>query len=268
MNILTKEFLEEQFIHQCKSMSLIAQETNIEENVIKARLRKYGIRRSDYNSTGRRFRFPIDESKVDPNNPEMCYLAGLVVTDGHIYKDGSGRIHVSVANEGSFEVLDSIRKYFNSKCAIKKVNTPLMKSKGAKIQNSLHLYSDMLIKSLNTTFNIPIGDKSLSLGIPDISELSEQCKLMYLRGVIDGDGSIGNYGALAIEMGSEKFVRFLKELIFEVSGEETSVKMVKGKYWWLYLSKVPTNNLMKKVYQGHEEFRFPDKYNKWFNTTS
>ena len=271
--LLNRDFLYEQFIVNCKTARQIAEEFNGEEGItvrqVEYYIDKYKIKRSDMNN-GKRFKYPINESRIDKTNPIFCYFAGLVATDGYCDEKNS-RVQLQITNEGSKEVLERIAEYFETKSPVKVRHNNRDKATGRKPRNELFLYSEVLLDYLEKEFNIPKGANTFTVGVPNEFH-SEDCKRMYLRGVLDGDGNIHkNSGNFSLSKGSEAFVRGIVKLLSDTVGEEavkafTSTNGAGGEYPGVFISGRHNNKKFYDfVYSGYEGWYFYDKYNRYLD---
>lgn len=260
---ITEEYLVEHFIGLSKSYRVIGEETGQTENHVKARARKFGVKRVNGNSTGRKFRYPINESLINRLDPVFNYLAGLAITDGHL-SEKTGRLHITSANKGSKEVLEALARYFSSNCPVRVSNTPTMIAKGAKPLNNFYLYSDQLLSYLGEFYGSPCGNKALIIGKVNLGGLPKECVAMLLRGIIDGDGSIQERCAIRVEMGSKDIIASVAEMVYILAPD---IKPIVGQtprgYHYIYMSSQPAMKLLDILYQGYEDLRYADKYSKY-----
>ena len=268
--LLNRDFLYEQFIVNCKTARQIAEEFNGEEGIkvmhVEYYIDKYKIKRSDVNN-GKRFKYPINESKIDKTSPIFCYFAGLVATDGYCDEKNS-RVQLQITNEGSKEVFERIAEYFETKSPVKVRHNRRDKATGRKPRNELFLYSEVLLDYLEKEFNIPKGANTFTVGVPKEFH-SEDCKRMYLRGVLDGDGNI-SHGQFRMAKGSSTFIDGFIEIVKDIVNPNEIHRQISsngkgGKYPEVRIQKDSTSCLLRYIYRGYEEFEFRDKYSQYLH---
>jgi intein/homing endonuclease len=167
--------------------------------------------------------------EIPPISPDLCYFVGLVMTDGHIHitrnKNGSTSYKVmlftSYENEKDM-IVSLINKLFNYKSLVR------IKKYGWNVStnNEIHISSKILTKFLNEKFEIPIGNKSNSIRVPTFFfNTSKDNITSFLRGVIDGDGSVcENAFKLTISSGSFLFLKGIKKLFFELGLNPSNIR--------------------------------------------
>ena len=149
----------------------------------------------------------VDLKTITPNN--LWYVIGLIVTDGNLSKDGR---HINVTSKD--------RRYlFYVKRALGLTVKVGRKSRGGfrnKIYSNLQFGDVKFYKYLLDVGLTP--RKSLTIGALKIDEVYFHD---FLRGVIDGDGSINSWihktngreqWALRIISGSRKFIGWLQKM--------------------------------------------------------
>ncbi len=152
---------------------------------------------------------PHHRKQLDFKDKDLWYLVGLIATDGCLSGDGR---HVNItAKEISF--LEQIKKAFGF---VHKIG---MKRSG----NRVNISHQIQISNRNFyEFLLEVGltpKKSLTLqGL----EVPEECFHDFIRGVIDGDGSIRRWihssngreqWSLSIYSASASFIRWLEKVI-------------------------------------------------------
>jgi len=149
-------------------------------------------------------------------NENFAYFLGLIITDGHIvYNSISKKYKVAIYTSFPDErdmIITLIKDLFNY--------TAIFSSRlygfNKKPNYEIRINSKQLANILINDFDIPSGAKSLSVGIPSaITRGNLRIKKSFLRGVIDGDGSIGR-NTIKISSGSVNFLQGLKVLITEL----------------------------------------------------
>ena len=176
----------------------------------------------------------------------LWYLVGLIATDGCLYRDGR---HVEITSK-EHAFLNSI------KCALK------LKNKIGTKYNSFK----------QCAYRIQIANKCfydflLSIGLmPNKSRIINKIKVPqvyfrdFLRGVIDGDGSIKLWthpkngkeqASLCITSASEAFMIWLKEYIYDLYRASGRIHKECTGNWLLKYGKMAAREiLMRSYYTG------------------
>ena len=130
------------------------------------------------------------------------------------------------------------------------------------INNEITISSKPLVDFFHNTFNVPIGDKSLIIEMPNMPS-SKLFLSNLIRGIIDGDGHVphSRHGNLKISSGSEKFLYQLKD---KFSFLEINVKNPKfgSTCFELYIPKEYCSKLYEILY-NNTNFYYPRKKHNW-----
>jgi LAGLIDADG-like domain len=126
-------------------------------------------------------------SIINLKKPEHAYFYGFAQTDGHLYEmtRNRGRFSIEICKKDEF-ILKEFQKIFsilNINLKERMRNTNFKNNYTSSIFNIYNLDFRNELKQLG----YPIGKKS-DIVIPPIEPFSE---IDYIRGLIDGDGSIG-----------------------------------------------------------------------------
>lgn len=160
------------------------------------------------------------------NAENLNYIIGLLQTDGHHSEQtrNRGKIQIEL-NYKDIDILEKIQKILNPyvNCTIKsRVRDTNFK------KNSHHislLICDLGFRTIIKPY-VPIGKKSNIIEPPFL--LNKFIKKDYIRGLIDGDGSIGiskdNRPFISLCVSSEKIKEFLIQDILEVTGLKKEMK--------------------------------------------
>ena len=189
----------------------------------------------------------VDLSLVKPK--DLWYVVGLIATDGNLSKDGR---HISIVSKDN-KFLRKVRKAL------------LLKNKIGFKANGIHpekIYSVLQIgdkKFFNFLLSIGlIPKKSLILGKLTVPN---DYFVDFLRGVIDGDGTIvswvhkwnGNVQwSIRIYSAASKFIHWLKneiETIYKISGKIYGYsKGRKNIYYQIKFGKFASKVILEKCY--------------------
>lgn len=141
---------------------------------------------------------------------ELAYFIGLVITDGHlVYNEQRGvyeiRLYTSYPIEGDL-IVKLIKKLFNYNVKPRK-----RKMYGFnKVPNyELILCSKKLVLFLRDEFDVPTGAKSNNIKMPTKLTKDKTLFFNFLRGLIDGDGSISN--RVKLNSVSRKFLEQIRK---------------------------------------------------------
>lgn len=207
------------------------------------------------NSGQFKLKYTVNENFLDTIGTSQAFFLGLMAADGHINKNYRN-FSICQSHQHGLDLISYIKILLNSDTKIyykNKVDAHL-----------IHFTSPKLTKKL---INIGITpNKSLTLKWPDI--ITEEFAPAFLRGYIDGDGSIGIYkrGAgtyLAVSyVGTEEFIE--KSLTFIPVNKLCHFKIKRAKnlfsvqingYYseifckWLYSDEQLFNSHKKKKYE-------------------
>lgn len=251
---MDKDYLFENYIVKNRTEKEIAEELGCTEGKIDYWARKYGFnfKRSNPDKV-------FNLKHIDNTDPIFCYYAGLVAADGYLdYKNK--RISLRVNNVGSYDVLNCLKEYFEY---IRPVRI-YYNTKYNRPNNDLTIPNACIFEELK---DVGIFGKknTRSFSIDWFNNSTDDCKRMFIRGVIDGDGNIHN--CIRIAMKSQQFMDNLL-MVFNNMCDDTYVLKMQtnqtgNKYPMINLHKQDSINLLKFIYEGFEQYRFTDKYNKY-----
>lgn len=259
MALMTKDELYNLYIEQGLSQSQIGELYNTSSKNINAYVRKYNLK-----GLKPRVKYPINEDKCDITNPIFCYFAGLTATDGHL-NECNNRVVISVKNEGSEITLQNILNYFECKAPI---------SNYSNRGNEIRITSEKLLRTL-ACIGVQGTRKTYDLQFPN-HFYNIDCLRMYLRGVLDGDGSIkikkskytNKYvgGQFRLVTASQEFIQGVINCVNKYLNLncKLSIAKIRGKeYPKLEMTVEDSLKFYDFIYKGFEEFRFKDKYDKY-----
>jgi hypothetical protein len=185
-----------------RTVSKIVKNSGVEQNRIK--------RRSKYN---------INEDYFKDLNSESLWLIGLLAADGWIKKDR----YIGIAQSGDEgkAIIEEVKRLLEYNAPTYEKDTIGRKS------YSINITSNKIVNNLSL-FNI-IPNKSLTYELPDLNDDNFRD---YLRGYIDGDGSIGvynngsGYEYLVISfVGTKDFIHECnKQIPIECSGKRDLIR--------------------------------------------
>ncbi len=158
---------------------------------------------------------------INLKNPRHAYFFGFVQTDGSLGKLISrydkGRLTIEVGQRDS-HILYSFQRLFASVYSSVRTRTRNTNFKNS-YKSSVFTISYKGFREEINRLGVPYGKKSDIIGPPKTSF----CERDYLRGLIDGDGSLGRTGRgdpfISISIKSEALKNYLCEIIEKILGE-------------------------------------------------
>lgn len=184
------------------SLKNLANKYNISQWTLLARFKKLGIRKTTKRS--------LDENSFSQFNRESCYWAGFLAADGWINDKYYLSSELSIIDKNH---LEKLKLFLQSNADIKEREKVCF--------NKLHNYCSVqfnsvnLVNNLKENFNLT-NNKSLTLAPPD--KIPQNLIRHFIRGYIDGDGSIGwckynNKPRLIICSGSKLLLEWMQNSI-------------------------------------------------------
>ena len=162
----------------------------LSDRAIRSVMYKHGIlmNREQYSGQPRKHKVNEDYFKVWTH--EMAWVLGLFVTDGHVNK----QLHSIYFSQKGERILRLIAKYMEA-------DYVLAATGPTKITPTLIINSKEIKKDLENMGII--SNKSLTVPFPNVPE---EYLASFVRGVIDGDGSVGKEGyTMHVTSGSLNF---------------------------------------------------------------
>lgn len=249
---LTKDLLYKEYIVSGKSERALAEELNVSIGKVDYWIGKYGLNYKTSNPDK-----VLNLSNISKNDPIFCYFAGLMATDGYIdYKNH--RASVRVGNEGSYEVFSKLLNYFKYRKPVR------VYKRNSKDLNDITIPSNLIIKELDS-MGIRGKKDTRSYSLDWYLSASDDCKMMFLRGVSDGDGNF-HKGVFRLAMKSQGFVENLIKSFNLLTNDVYVLRYTSNssgtKYPNITLHKKDTKEVFSKIYKGYDDYRFTDKYTK------
>lgn len=217
-----------------ENLKNLASKYGVSQWTLLARFKELGIRKT----TKRK----LNKQAFSEFTPGSCYWAGFIAADGWISRGYHCSIELSIKDEPH---LEKIRTFLHSSANITTHERVRFGSnlKSARIQfNSVELVND-----LKNNFNIT-SNKSLSYAPP--VQIPNNLLGHFIRGYIDGDGSIGwhkhnNKPRLNICSGSKELLEWIFKII------KNNVKQVGNPS----ILPRPNSNLNTIEFIGHQVYR-------------
>lgn len=257
-----KEYLENEYLLKGRSTYDLAKEWNVGPSTIYYHLKKnglIGIKILDKITT-------VDESKLDIQDPVFCYYAGLVAADGYLQHEFH-RVCLRMKKETSYDTLLKIKEYFNASTNIATYDSYGCGYKGSIIQCDFTLSSNKLMEELSI-LNITHAKKDLTRRFPYMEMLSEECQVMFMRGLFDGDGSI-HKGQVSLLEESHEMIEAIVEFIENKLGIEVNVgyRVTDNNKECMYLSihRNSCRKFLDWLYSCHLDFKLDYKYERYLS---
>jgi hypothetical protein len=159
------------------------------------------------------------------NWKEKSYIIGLAQTDGNMYRRDKNKKKGRFSLSLSYRDRDIIKKISE----LIDVNFSIRKRKREVNFGASHTVDlsvcDYKFRDFLETHGVPYGKKSDIIARPQFPELEE---IDYVRGLYDGDGSLGivaqGFPYISITTASEELKNFLCDFIFRTTGRVKRIK--------------------------------------------
>jgi len=265
--ILTKEYLLEEYVSKNKSVKEIAVESRCSPLTIYKMLKSYNIPLRDRASERR---LKCNEEFFTSWSPKMAYVLGVIFTDGCLYpgrsKDPPGKAAVSYCriSQRDPEFLTKVLALMDSKA---RIYFAKQKRKGEIVGGiySIIIYSEKIYDDLIGLGLTP--HKSQTMKFPYVPP---ECMRHFIRGCWDGDGSVhiskdrSRTLAASYVSGSPDFIEGVVEELYRVgvyrlserekNGKSRLTIHERGKSYQIKVSaKESLENLFHYLYDGVDE---------------
>lgn len=189
---------------------------------------------------------PQKRKNLNIEGANLWYLAGLITSDGNLLPDGR---HIDITSS-EYDFLQEIKNGIGIKNKIGLKYGNNKKQKAFRIQIANSDFYDFLL-SIGLT-----RKKSLTIGKVNVPK---QFFVDFLRGLIDGDGSIRSWEhptnfheqwSVRIYSGSGKFLQWLSEKIISYLGASGKIhKDNRSEYnYILKFGKIAAQSILKQCY--------------------
>src|SRR3989338_2879730 len=159
-------------------------------------------------------------------SPEICYLLGAMLGDGHIGNTKGKGNEVVFSSIADKDILKKFENYALKTFGI----TPKLDSK-----KGLAYYSTAMAHVLNA-LGIPLGKKAGKIRVPDyMFELPESYIFKFLEGLVDTDGNAAKHSINVVSTICKEFAEDVKWLLIRlgmvsyIRKNERSESLIKGK---------------------------------------
>ncbi len=227
--------------------------------------KKFGSWNKLMQEAGFKVKFYQNINKIEFNE-DFAYFLGLVITDGHIvYDRNKGKYKVGLYTSYPEEkemLLKFIRFLFDYDAGV----SSRMYGFNKRPNYEIRIASKNLVEFLVNKFEIFAGAKSLKVKVPKIIINSDDKRIKgaFLRGVIDGDGSILKK-SIKIASGSKKFLLDIKKLLATM--EINSSNVIRDNRITNTFAIRIGSRVMKKLYEllyfSKDTYHYPRKRMLW-----
>jgi len=154
-------------------------------------------------------------------NEDLAYLAGAILCDGHLRKDGYSVYYELTERKLVKKFQEKIHNNFEIDRPIKKINS----RQGCKQRYIVRIDNKPIFRFFNFFFNMPRGKKADKTKIPEvIINTDKEIKSAFLEGVFDTDGGKRHRG-YGLSTSSQRFRDQIAYLL-----EEFGVKCLKDEW--------------------------------------
>jgi len=202
------------------------------------------------------------------NSNLLYYFLGLVCTDGHIvFNKQRGNYKIMISNSQNEEkemIIEAIWDLFKYKASVRSRMLGFNKKPNYEIYVSSKVLCNFFIKQLD----VPFGAKSLNIKIPAIMfKVDKRFVWNFIRGVIDGDGSIiktKKSTMLKIFSGSKDFILGMDKLLRKQGFNSGKISNERKNLWLLRITrKEDIRNMCFLIYNSCGRYCYQKKRNIW-----
>jgi len=192
---------------------------------------------------------------------DFYYFLGLLITDGHVSYNKEKRIsrvslYTSFIEEKDL-IIGLIKKIFNYNSKAHPRKTPFSK----RPNYDIYINSKYLVKYLKQ-LGFPTGNRINSDYTNFFKNIPETFIPDFIRGIIDGDGSISN-SIVRIYSGSENFLNNCKGKLDFIKIHSGKIRKEKTAYCLSISTKESIIDLFKKL--NYRRPHYPRKLEHWKN---
>ncbi|MED4228664.1 LAGLIDADG family homing endonuclease [Neobacillus cucumis] len=280
MKRITKNGLEYKYHVLNLSSNQIAKEIGLEGkgNQVRRAMKILGIERRTIKQGSKMYfknKPAVNVEFFKKESREFFYILGLLLTDGSVTDEN--RISLGLIDKEVIEWVAKTIGYQNKiyeeqrkKGMLIKVDGRVIRVKEPKKFYIIRFVNDEVTEILKQFCFVP--RKSLTLGFPNIPN---EYIADFIRGVIDGDGSVQIYPTITkmgevithsriyVGMGSESFLKGLKKLIETIITGSYEVKQRGGNFYtYKFDNRADIIALGKAIYR-HDAFGMERKKERW-----
>lgn len=249
-------YVYDNYITQGKSTYKLAEEWELPKSTVYSITKAHGlvgIKQADKLNT-------CDETKFNSKDEVFCYLAGLTAADGYI-DEKNHRVVLRLKYDEWYDLLNKLRDYFSVSNTVKEYKGTGSYA-GEYRMADLTISSKVLIEELKK-LNIQGRKKDLLRRFPDMQSLSDECQEMFMRGLLDGDGSIreNNGGFSILEESDLMMEAILGYINTKFRFNYTFLKEENNRgFKHLYIWKKDAQNFYEWLYRHNLQFKLQYKF--------
>lgn len=191
-------------------------------------------------------RYKINQRCFDTVNKDIAYILGFIITDGCV---SNNRLEIHVQRSDKY-ILEAIRNKLDKKIPI------LDHEFISKHNNQIYLSSRLLLNSIQICNRLrDFGIVLRKTGIENMKNIPSKYRYHYLRGVLDGDGSIyltkKNHLRFSICCSNKQFLVKLRRFTFPNYGYLTSCMNGQNLlYKWNVNKQSHIQEIYSKIYKN------------------
>jgi intein/homing endonuclease len=203
-------------------------------------------------------------SLKNTNKEEFYYFLGLLITDGHLEVNKKGgsykaKLYTSYEEEKDI-IIQLIKELFDYKASIRERTMGFEK----RINYEIYISSKELTDFLMNKVKFPAGAKSLTAYIPEIIIKARDSEIAsFIRGVIDGDGTINKGYTVKIPSGSKKFIEDMKLLLDRLKISSGRVIRERENLYVLWACGRENTIRLREILYEDAEFYYKRKFELW-----
>lgn len=202
--------------------------------------------------------------------PASCYWAGFIAADGCVTsKNGYKYVSVKLKSDDEQHLLKLCR-FVKKEQRVVRVKEYIKQTNRFYDESRISFGSKELIRDLRDNFNIT-ERKSLTIKPP--ANIPDNCTRHYIRGFMDGDGSISfkrfNYATIRLHFvsGSKDMIEWIaKNIKTNTTAGNPNImsRMMKSRIFEVEFSGKGANNALTWLYAGtDDEIRLSRKYERF-----
>lgn len=198
------------------------------------------------------------------NNSEFYYFLGLLITDGHVVinknkRDNKIKIYTSYEEEKEM-IMRLIFYLFNYKASIRKRLMGFEKN----INYEIYISSKDLCNFLSEKIKFPIGAKSLTVRVPRLIFNINQGNIgAFVRGIIDGDGTITKIPSVKIPSGSKLFLSDIKILLEKIGIKSGKINQERDNLYTIWICGRDNLKKLREILYKSANFYYTRKKKLW-----
>jgi len=256
--ILTYNYLRKEYSENKKTIMQISKEINCNVNTVHEYLKKFDLNRSYRESFDLRSKQHYNLKLFETLNPDSCYILGFFAADGSVVGNVKNTNYITF---GVSEISLPVLEYISNKVG-GRIRYYEKFYKGKKLNSYVLSYgSRYLVDLFETKYNFH-RNKTYQIDFPNY--IPDNLLHYFIRGFLDGDGSIYYSNCLCINFGCKDY-KFLKSLANKINKLLNISSNVNGKKFFIlnYYGKKAIS-VGNWIYQDlNSSFYLPYKYERF-----